>query len=547
MSIGSAIPFLGAITNPDSILRNPYLHQLFEMLGITRSDQLLLPLTLSFGIATLIACAMRLSLLWSTTRLSHAVGADLSIDIYRKTLYQPYSIHCSRNTSEVITGISVKANSAIGVLTNTLNLFSAIIILSSIALALMFFNPIAAISIFLGFGLIYLGVIFFTRSKQLLYSQQIAHESTAVIKTLQEGLGGIRDVLIDGSQAAYTQIYSQSDLRLRHAQGSNSFISASPRYLVEAFGVILLAGMAYFLALRTGGLGGAVPVLGVLALGAQRMLPLLQQAYGSWAGIRGEQISLRDALDFLDQPLPDYLLRADFKPLVFKDKIELVNLSFRYGPDSPWVIKDLNMIVKKGERIGFIGATGSGKSTLMDLVMGLIQATTGLIKIDEVIVSLENNRSWQAHIAHVPQAIFLADSSVAENIAFGVPVDQIDLDRVKNAAKRAQIDQIIEGWVSGYNTRVGERGIRLSGGQRQRIGIARALYKNADIIIFDEATSALDGETELAVMEAIETLSDDLTIMIIAHRVSTLRSCSRIVELGQCGYRIMSYQDILQP
>jgi ABC-type multidrug transport system fused ATPase/permease subunit len=548
LSIGSAIPFLWALTNPDKLLQNIHLQYFFELFGITQPSQLLLPLTFGFGIAILAACAMRLILLWSSTCLSHLIGSDLSINIYKHTLYQPYQVHCSRNTSEVITGISVKANSAIGVLTNALNLFSATIILASITTTLMFFNPIAATSVFLGFGFIYLGVVIFTRKRQLISSKKIARESTFVIKALQEGLGGIRDVLIDGSQAAYTKIYSNSDLQLRHAQGSNSFISASPRYLVEALGVVLLTGVAYFLALQPGGIEKAIPVLGVLALGAQRMLPLLQKAYASWTGIRGEQVALGDALDFLDQPLPDYLLKADFEPMIFKDKIELIDLSFQYGPNLPWVIKDLNLSIKKGERVGFIGSTGSGKSTLMDLMMGLIQPITGSLKIDGVPIALENNRAWQAHIAHVPQVIFLADASVAENIAFGVPFNEIEMNRVKDAARRAQIDVTIERWQGKYNTRVGERGIRLSGGQRQRIGIARALYKNADIIIFDEATSALDNETELAVMEAIETLSDDLTIMIIAHRISTLRGCSRIVELSQdSGCRILDYQDIGRP
>ena len=204
------------------------------------------------------------------------------------------------------------------------------------------------------------------------------------------------------------------------------------------------------------------------------------------------------------------------------------------------------MTIFKGSKVGFIGLTGSGKSTLLDVVMGLLEPTTGSLEVDGQAIMASNQRAWQAHIAHVPQAIFLADSTIEDNIAFGVPKDQIDFLRVQQAAQKAQIADSIESWPSRYQTVVGERGIRLSGGQRQRIGIARALYKQADVIIFDEATSALDTETEQSVMQSIEGLSKDLTLLIIAHRLTTLKNCTQIVELGGGGVkRVGSYQDMV--
>jgi ATP-binding cassette subfamily B protein len=274
-------------------------------------------------------------------------------------------------------------------------------------------------------------------------------------------------------------------------------------------------------------------------------LPLVQQAYAAWSGIRGGQASLQDTLELLDQTLPDHAYQPADQSLPFKFSISLNKLGFRYSPQSPYVFKQLDLTIAKGSRVGFVGTTGSGKSTLLDIVMGLLQPTDGAIEVDGQKVTPTINRLWQAHIAHVPQAIFLADSSVEENIAFGVPTYQIDRDRVRQAAKQAQIADSIETWPEQYLTIVGERGVRLSGGQRQRIGIARALYKQADVIIFDEATSALDSETEEAVMQAIEGLSKDLTLLIIAHRVTTLRNCTQIVELGDGGIKgISSYQDI---
>jgi ATP-binding cassette subfamily B protein len=287
-------------------------------------------------------------------------------------------------------------------------------------------------------------------------------------------------------------------------------------------------------------------LLGALALGAQRLLPILQQAYSSLTLLRGGQVSLVDTLELLDQDLPDFLTQKISKPLAFTKKITLNQVSFRYGLQMPWVLESCTLDIEKGSRIGFIGETGCGKSTLLDIIMGLLLPTSGNIDVDGESITFKNCRAWQMHIAHVPQDIYLADSSIAENIAFGMHKSQIDIERVRVAARKAQIENLIDSWTEGYDTVVGERGVRLSGGQRQRIGIARALYKQTDIIIFDEATSALDAETEQAVMSSIESLSEDLTVLIIAHRVTTLKNCSKIVQLSD-GHvsRICSYQEMI--
>lgn len=547
LSIGAVLPFLAVLTVPERVFEHAAAQPIIQVLGLTMPAQLLLPLTIAFAVAALIAGAIRLLLLWASTRLSFATGADLSISIYRRMLYQPYAVHCSRNSSEVIDGISGKASGVIyNIIMPALTLISSSVMLVAILIALLAVEPVIALTAFGGFGLIYAFIIRLTRKKLLADSQRIARESSHVIKSLQEGLGGIRDVLIDGSQAIYCHTYRIADFSLRRAQGNNLFISSSPRYGMEALGMVLIAALAYSLAQQADGIAKAIPILGALALGAQRLLPVLQQAYGSWAQINGGQASLQDTLELLDQPLPDYADQPEAQPLPYKHNISLKQLAFRYSPQTPYVLKQLNLTIAKGSRVGFIGTTGSGKSTLIDIVMGLLQPTDGTLEIDGHPVTPGNHRAWQAHIAHVPQAIFLADSSIEENIAFGVPIDQIDPQRVRKSAQQAQIANSIESWPKQYQTFVGERGIRLSGGQRQRIGIARALYKKADVIIFDEATSALDNETEQAVMEAIEGLSEDLTLLIIAHRLTTLKNCTQIVELGEGGIkRAGTYQDIV--
>jgi ATP-binding cassette subfamily B protein len=302
---------------------------------------------------------------------------------------------------------------------------------------------------------------------------------------------------------------------------------------MEAMGMVLIAALAYGISRSAQGIAAALPVLGALAVGAQRLLPALQQVYSGWAGIVGSQASLAKVLELLDQPIAADALPTSQNALIFKKEVRFSEVRFRYAPDAPWVLDRFNVTIRKGTRVGFVGSTGSGKTTVLDLLMGLLAPSEGQLLVDGVPIVGDRVRPWQRAIAHVPQSIFLADTSIAQNIAFGVPPHAIDLDRVRQAAKRAQIAEFIENRPDGYDARVGERGVQLSGGQRQRIGIARALYKQASVLVFDEATSALDSATEQSVMDAIDGLDRELTILLIAHRLSTVRRCDTIVEIGE--------------
>lgn len=547
LSIGAVLPFLGVLTAPEKVFVHRLAQPIVHALGLTAPHQLLLPLTVAFALAAIFSGAMRLILLWAQTRLSHAIGADLSISIYRRTLHQPYAVHVARNSSEVISGIAGKANGVVhSTLMPILTIAASALLLMAILLALLAIDTRVAVSAFTGFGAIYVAVTMITKDRLVQNGALIGREQTKVIKALQEGLGGIRDVLIDGTQAVYCNVYNDADTHLRRAQANIQIIAGSPRYGIEALGMVLIAMLAFTLARRQEGIAAAIPVLGALALGAQRLLPVLQQAYASWAAVRSGQASLRDALALLDQPLPGYAALSVPAPLSFSANIELEKLVFKYDANSEKVLNEINLSIPKGSRIGFIGTTGSGKSTLLDVVMGLLYPTSGCIRIDGVPVTTENLRAWQLHIAHVPQAIYLADASISENIAFGISSERIDHERVADAARQAKISTVIESWADKYATVVGERGVRLSGGQRQRIGIARALYKKADVIVLDEATSALDTVTESAVMEAIEGLGNELTILIVAHRLTTLRSCTQIIELANGRIaRIGLYDEIV--
>lgn len=533
VSLGAVLPFLGILISPDKVFNHPLAAGVVQALGVTSADQLVLPLTIGFVMAVLIAGAIRMLLLWVSTRLAFASGTDLSIDVYQRTLYQPYSVHIARNSSEVISGVTDKVNRTVAVVLQFVTLMSSSVLLVAVICTLVAIDPVVALVAATGFGLSYGFVTVLTRRRLKQNSHRIAREQTQVVKALQEGLGGIRDVLLDGTQSTYCNIYRQADYPLRRAIANNLFLGAIPRPGMEALGITLIAALAYVLSNQTGGIVTALPTLGALALGTQRLLPALQQAYNAWSDIVGGHASLADTIALLDQPVPTEALRTDITPLRFQDSMCFDKVRFRYSSDGPWVLDGLSLKIPKGSRVGFVGSTGSGKSTALDLLMGLLQPTEGEFLVDGEPVDEKCARAWQKTIAHVPQTIFLADSTLAENIAFGVPPETIDRERVRQAAQRAQIADFIESQPEGYNAYVGERGIRLSGGQRQRIGIARALYKQASVLVFDEATSALDNATEQSVMRSIEGLSQDLTILIIAHRLTTVQHCDVIVELGQ--------------
>ena len=546
VSLGAVLPFLGILIDPEKIYIMQEVQPLIQLANITNPTELILPVTIIFIVVVLIAAAVRLVLLYAITKFSFAVGADLSIGIYRRTLYQNYSVHVSRNSSEIINGIITKTNSVIhGVVSPILTLITSVVLIFGIMTALFFINIEVALSAFFGFGLLYSSIILYTKKRLKQNGECIAEESTRVVKSLQEGLGGIRDVIIDNNQEFYCRLYRESDLPLRRASGDNQFISSSPRYIMEAVGMSLIAILAYAMTQDSKGLE-VIPVLGALALGAQRLLPALQQAYSSYSTFIGSIPSFKDAMKLLMQPLPKVNDNKNIDHIKFDESLYLKNIEFRHSDSLPYVLKGIDLKIKKGSCVGFIGVTGSGKSTLLDIVMRLLTPTSGKLLVDSLVINEDNKKFWQAHISHVPQTVYLSDASIEENIAFGISKKLIDRDRVRSAAKKAQISNLIDGWKDGYETTVGERGVKLSGGQRQRIGIARALYKKSTVLIFDEATSALDSQTEKKIMNTIKNLDSELTILIIAHRISTLKDCDQIIDLSECGNAVVKkYNEII--
>ena len=537
LSLAAVLPFLAVLANPEGLWNQPLVQQWTPRLGIAGAQELLLPITIAFAVAALAAGAIRLLNLWLNGRLAAAIGSDLSCEAYRRTLYQPYAVHLARNSSELIASISTDVNRVIyQVLSPLLLLLSSGLIAASLVVALLAIDWNIAVGAGLVVGLLYAAAMASSRRPLQVMGQRQVLLNRQLIQALQEGLGAIRDVLLDGTQAFYANAYQRSDQPLRRIGADASFLSTYPRLVLEPVGMALIALMGFAL-VRQSGMARALPLLGALALGAQRLLPVVQKVYEGWAQSRSAKDSLANVLELIAQPLPSGQSQGLGSPLALTHGLRFEAVLFAYGPELTEVLGMIDLEIGRGERIGIIGSTGSGKSTTLDLLMGLLLPTAGRILVDgEDLHDPEHPErlsAWRATIAHVPQSIYLADSSIAENIAFGLPKDQIDMLRVRLAAEQAQIAGFIESSPAGYNSFVGERGIRLSGGQRQRIGIARALYKQAQVLVFDEATSALDNETEVAVMEAIEGLSKELTILMIAHRLSTVQRCDRVIRLEQ--------------
>jgi ABC-type multidrug transport system fused ATPase/permease subunit len=548
VTIGSVLPFLALIADPSRAADVPMLGSLFGALGIESGRDAVMVAAGILIAAALFSAAVRLALTWTTLRFILELGHDVGIIVFARMLRQPYRYYVTRNSSELLASVEKVQTVIWAVLMPAMQAVIGGVISLAIIGLLIAIDPSTAIIAAVAMSATYLGVSLAVRNRLHRNSKRLAAAASLRLQTIQEGLGGIRDLLLEQSQPVFEEKYRKVDREYRWAQAVNNLIAFGPRYIVESTGIVLIAVLAVYMSGQPGGIVAAIPILGALALGAQRLLPLLQQTYNGWSAFAGNRQMLFDVVGLMRAPVVATLPRSKHEPVApFRREVRLVDVGFDYVGRHQ-ALSGVNLAIAKGARVGLVGETGSGKSTLMDVIMGLLEPTSGEIQVDGVAMTDATRSSWQAQIAHVPQTIFLSDGSVAANIAFGEAVGEIDLERVREAARLAQIDPFILDLPEGYDTPVGERGIRLSGGQRQRIGIARALFKRAPVLVFDEATSALDDATEAAVMEAIASLGEDVTLLMIAHRVSTLRGCSQIVRLaGGRVAEVGSYDEVIGP
>ncbi|MEA3045804.1 MAG: hypothetical protein QOJ53_136 [Sphingomonadales bacterium] len=528
VTIGAVLPFLAILANPGQATEFPGLGLFRSLFGGADGGNPIVPATILLVAAASASAAIRLLTLRTIQNFAFAVGHEFATTIFGRMLRQPYALYVRRNPSEFVAALE-KIRMFVNVLLPAMNGAIAAMVALSIAALLLAIVPLAAALAIAVAILLYVGLSLATHNRLRANSRRIAKLATDRAKAFQEGIGGLRDILLDGSQPVFEDEFRRLDHAFGKVLSSNNFLAAAPRYAVEGAGIALIGLLALYLSEGAGGMLAALPILGAMALGAQRLLPLLQAAWVGWSQLSGNAQILRDLHALMETPVVA-AGRPAAPALPFARDIVFDRVSYQYHGRNH-AVWDISFAIPKGALIGLVGRTGSGKSSLVDMFLGLLDPTQGEIRIDGRRLDAANRAGWQAQIAHVPQSIYLADASIAANIAFGQAEAKIDMERVRTAARLAQADGFIADLPEGYDTRAGERGIRLSGGQRQRIAIARALDKDASILVLDEATGQLDLETEEAVIDAITAIGREMTILIVTHRDPVLARCDRIMRL----------------
>ena len=535
ISLSIILPFISLLTDKEKIWSNIQIRNIANIFNIQNANQLLFITFIFLIFAVILTSLVRLSNLWLANRMAQIIGVDLSCEAFKRTLYQPYSSHLKQNSSQVISTINKSIDGVVAVLDGFLQLISGIVITISIFFALLIIDWETSIVAIIIFGSTYAILSLITRRKLIGNSRYNVSKQRDRLKCLQEGLGGIRDVILTSTQSYFINLYKILDAPLRFKSAENVFLAASPKYIIEGLSITFICSLAILTFRKEYSYFNSLAVLGTFALGSQKLLPAMQIIYRSLSSIRSKKFEIIDTLTLLNQKIYYYSPNKNKNKKINFNSIKLKNINFAYAKNTKNIFQNFNLEIKSGDKIGIIGKTGSGKSTLVDIVMGLLKPTNGVLEIDSKNINDDKNstylNNWKNSIAHVPQNIFLSDGSFAENIAFGIPKNEINMSKVRKAAKKAEIADFIESNENKYETPVGERGIRLSGGQRQRIGIARAFYRDCNLLILDEATSALDEKTEDSIMDTINSIDSKITLLIITHRIRTVSRCDRIIEI----------------
>ncbi|WP_062810818.1 ABC transporter ATP-binding protein [Alcanivorax sp. NBRC 102028] len=541
-------PFMALISDPSVLSESGFIAQVYILSGL--SDPKLFMFWLGVGMLLVLAFSTVISVfaLWRLSMYGAQVGAEIGNRLYSHYMHQNWLFHAGGSSSQLTNKIAQETNRLTdGVINPFMQLNSRIVLVCLMSIALVIYNPVVALVGVSLFGGSYLLLFRFIRSKVVKNGRVVTAAQKQRFKMMGEGFGGVKDVILLGRQEIFTQQFESASYQMAAARGKNRVMGQCPRYIMEmvAFGAIIFL-VLYLLSSNDGDIGAVVPILSVYALAGVKLLPAFQQVYASFSQIRGSLAAFEEIKPDLVASLPETINSdAHSENLVTIDKIKslpdlsvrksirLKNVSFSYPGKGEPLLNELNLEMKANHVVGLVGASGSGKSTIIDLLLALLDPEYGEVLIDDKPINEANKRAWQNSVGFVPQSIFLSDSSIAENIAFGIPKNKIDFKKVNRAAEMAHLDELIDQLPEGMDTKVGERGVQLSGGQRQRIGIARALYNDPDVLVLDEATSALDGITEKLIMDAIHDFSGKKTIIMIAHRLSTVKKCDTIFLLDR--------------
>ncbi|MCE9664020.1 ABC transporter ATP-binding protein/permease [Halomonas sp. M5N1S17] len=552
VSIG---PFMALVGDMNQLKGEGMMAELYRASGFEEPHGFLF--WMGIGVLVVLTSSALLSMytIWRLSMYGARVGAELSSRLYRHYMHQTWLFHAGGSSSQLTNQIAQECQRITSKIINPLMQMNAKLVLAVFMSVVIFlYNPVVALAGLAIFFIAYVLLFRTVRRRLIRNGKTISQAQRLRFKLMSEGFGGIKDALLLGRQQMFTDRFDGASGRFAEAQGTTQALSQAPRYAMElvAFGSVIFL-ILYLLAAHQGNLGTILPVLSVYALAGFKLLPAFQQVYTSISQIRGN-LAAFDALrdDLRASARVQHTPRSHQAPDAQEDSwvpchaIRLENVTFTYPGKLEPALRGVDLEISVNQMVGLVGASGSGKSTAIDLLMGLVEPGQGRLLVDDQPVTSANRRAWQNTLGFVPQSIFLADSSIRENIGFGLPPDVIDDEKVRHAASLAHLDEFLGELPDGLETRVGERGVQLSGGQRQRIGIARALYHDAEVLIMDEATSALDGISEKLIMDSIQKFLGKKTIIIIAHRLATVEKCNIIYMFRKgCVVDRGSYRELM--
>ena len=532
VGVASIVPFMALVGDMDQLNQDSIFGKAYIASGINTEFKFVLMLGISVLMLLIIASTVSIFTIWRLTKFAHKTGAELGDRLYSYYLKKDWLFHASGNSSNLIKKIATEIpRTTQGIIVQLMQMNAKIVLAIFVIITVFFYDPKVALSGFLVFSLSYILLFSIVKIRLQNNGKILSEVYQSRFGLMNEGFGGIKDILLLGRDLDFIYRFKETGRKMAYSLGNNAALAQAPRYFIElvAFGSIILL-VIYLFVSHNGDLGMILPSLTVYAVASVKILPAFQQIYSSIADIRANIAAFESIQpDLVDSmKIEEFKITSEKKILSPKNKISIENVSFNYDKKEEFALNELNMEIPVKNVIGIVGSSGSGKSTLIDIFLGLIKPKKGHLKVDDTVIDDHNKRSWQNNIGFVAQSIFLSDSSIAENVAFGIPKDKIDTERVLKSLELAHLLELVEGFKDGIYTQVGERGVQLSGGQRQRIGIARSLYHGAEILIFDEATSSLDGITEKMIMQAIHEFSGEKTIILIAHRLKTVEKCDQI-------------------
>jgi len=537
LSVASIIPFMALVGDTNQLEQNTFIAEIYKLSGITSESQFVFLIGLCVLGLLFISMIISIFTTWGLSMFANKIGTEIADRLYTYYLQKDWLFHASGSSAQLTKKIATETMRVTGaVLVPLMQMNSKVVLSFLMSLSIFFYDPKVALIGLSIFAISYFFLFKGVRNRLNKNGIAISEVNEERYRLMNEGFGGIKDLLLLGRDSDFINRFNKSGKTLAYSQGTNAALAQAPRYFVEllAFGSMIVL-ILYLIASHNGNLGMILPILSVYAIGTIKLLPAFQQIYSSIAIIKANIPAFESIQKDLYESLhiESKSLKLEQNYLNPKNSISIENITFTYPNKEEPALNKLNMVIPSNSVIGIVGPSGSGKSTLIDILLCLIKPDNGHLKIDDEIINYKNRRSWQNTIGFVAQTIFLSEGTIAENVAFGIPEKQINLSQVQKVLELAHLKDFISTLDQGIHTKVGERGVQLSGGQRQRIGIARALYHNAEVLVFDEATSSLDGITEKMIMEAIHNFSGKKSIILIAHRLKTVKKCDKIFFINK--------------